>query len=170
MIEYLKMVDSDNKGQLIDLYQFIVKNCSDAKGSSYNHQNWNGGYLDHIEEVLKYCVKLYDILSQDRILDFSLSDAILVLFLHDIEKPIKYSNLKEDFPNSDNDIKNLLIQKFKFILTEPQIEALKYIHGEGNDYRKDKRVMNPLCAFCHCCDIISARIFFDYPNATFSKL
>lgn len=165
MIEdYLELIDKENKFQCFYLYEFLLTNCLEAKGSSHNHQSWEGGYFDHIDEVFKYCLKLYDSLSSDRKLDFSLSDALLVLYLHDIEKPIKYSKLVGSEPQDDNYIRQHLIDKFKFKLTDDHISALKYIHGEGNDYRKDKRVMTPLCAFCHCCDVISARIFFDYPK------
>ena len=59
--------------------------------------------------------------------------------------------------------KIISLRSLDLICEEHKI-ALKYIHGEGDDYQKDKRVMTPLCAFCHCCDVISARIFFDYPK------
>jgi len=164
MKKYLNQIDIDNRNQCIDFYEFLISNCSEAKGSSNNHQNWEGGYFDHVEEIFKYAIRLYETLTQDRDLDFSLSDALLVLFLHDIEKPIKYSKLSTQYNLTDNDLRKTLIDKFGFKLTEEHNLALKYIHGEGDDYRKDKRVMSPLCAFCHCCDVISARIFFDYPE------
>ena len=159
----LELIDIENRNQCIEFYDFIQLNCSKAKGSSHNHQCWDGGYFGHLDDIFKYAIGLYKLLSKDRELDFSLSDALLVLFLHDIEKPIKYSLLKGQFGDNDEDVKNNLINKFKFELSEQHLIALKYIHGEGDDYRKDKRVMNPLGAFCHCCDVISARIFFDYP-------
>ena len=93
-------------------------------------------------------------------LPFSLSDVMLVLFLHDIEKPLKYgSKYKLDISNEE--IRKSLISEYEIELSSVHISALKYIHGEGNDYSPTKRMMNPLSAFCHCCDIISARIFFD---------
>jgi hypothetical protein len=66
-----------------------------------------------------------------------------------------------DFPKeTDQEIRDGLIKKFEIDLTQEHIDALKYIHGEGDDYSKDRRVMSPLCAFCHCCDVISARILY----------
>ena len=166
MKELLKLIDNENRNQCIDFYEFILLKCGEAKGSSHNHQNWKSGYFDHIDEVFKYCISLYEMLSKDRELNFSLSDALLVLFLHDIEKPIKYSRASEYITHNINDseVKDYFIKKFGFNLSEEHKIALKYIHGEGDDYQKDKRVMTPLCAFCHCCDVISARIFFDYPK------
>lgn len=149
MNEYLEYIDDKNREQCRIFFNFIKVNCSKAMGSSNNHQSWEGGYFGHLEEISNYCIKLYKILSEDRYLDFTLSDALLVLFLHDIEKPIKYSKLKGQFGDSDDEVKFNLIEKFKFILTDDHLNAIKYIHGEGNDYRKDRRVMNPLAAFCH---------------------
>jgi len=160
-METLNLIDIDNRSQCLELYEFILANCSEAKGS--NHQNWIGGYFDHVEEVCNYAQKLYELLSQDRKLDFSLSDALLVLFLHDLEKPIYYSEFGKNIIKSETECKEWFFDKFKLKLKEEHLLAIKYIHGEGDDYRNDKRIMSPLCAFCHCCDIISSRIFFNFP-------
>ena len=40
---------------------------------------------------MNYACFLYDKMSELRPLPFLLSDALLVLFLHDIEKPVKYT-------------------------------------------------------------------------------
>ena len=45
-----------------------------------------------------------------------------------------------------------------------QWDALKYVEGEMGDYSARRRVMNPLAAFCHLCDVASARIWFDFPK------
>jgi hypothetical protein len=134
---------------------YFIENYPTAKGSSHNHQNFDGGYYKHISDIMYYANILYKNL---QITDFLLSDAILILFLHDIEKPIKYCSITSE--NNDTIRKNL-IEQFKIVLNEEHILALKYIHGEGDDYSKTKRIMSPLCAFCHCCDVISARIFFN---------
>jgi len=158
-----ELIDDNNRKQCLSLYEFFEINCSISKGSSHNHQYWEGGYFDHIVETTDYAIKLYSSLS-NRQLPFTLSDALLILLLHDIEKPIKYSELSSKYPSDSDEIRKYLISKFQFNLSEEHINALKYIHGEGSDYNKSKRIMSPLSAFCHCCDIISARIFFDYPN------
>jgi hypothetical protein len=144
------------------MWQFFLDNYPDAKGSSHNHQNWKGGYFDHIKNTMEYATILYAQLKPP----IDLSDAILVLFLHDIEKPIKYSQSEypwffSTMPRNDNDIRAELIKHFNIQLNNDQKLALKYIHGEGDDYKKDERVMSPLAAFCHCCDVISARIFYN---------
>jgi hypothetical protein len=53
------------------------------------------------------------------------------------------------------------LAEYKIVLTDDQSNALRYVEGEGNDYSNAKRVMGPLAAFCHLCDVTSARIWFD---------
>ena len=157
IISNLLKIEDSNKFRCLELLNFFIDNYPDAPGSSHNHQAYDGGYYNHVNDILSYAVMLYKDLSKKDKLNFALSDALLVLFLHDIEKPVKYCDTTNE---SDQEIRNRLIQEFGFLLTEGHLLALKYIHGEGGDYRKDKRVMSPLCAFCHCCDVISARIFY----------
>lgn len=54
--------------------------------------------------------------------------------------------------------------EYNFHLTEDHLNAIKYAHGEGNDFKQTEHVSKPLAAFLHCCDTISARIWFDYPK------
>lgn len=150
---------------LIEMWDFFFFNCINAKGSSHNHQAWSGGYFDHISEVFEISGKLLNAF-KDRNLPFTKSDVLIVLFLHDIEKPIKYSNLinsSEFNGKSTDEIRSYLIEKYKIVITDAQKNALKYIHGEGNDYSSKERVMNELAGFCHCCDVMSARVFHGYP-------
>ena len=157
IISSLLKIEDSNKFRSIELLNFFIDNYPDAPGSSGNHQAYEGGYYKHVNDILTYAILLYKDLSKKDKLNFTLSDAILVLFLHDIEKPIKYCDNTNE---NDAQIRDRLIKEFGFSLTDEHLLALKYIHGEGGDYRKDRRVMSPLCAFCHCCDVISARIFF----------
>lgn len=178
IISHLLLIDDDNRFKCIELLNFFLENYPDAPGSLHNHQAYEGGYYVHVSDILTYAIRLYTTLSKDNKMKFNLSDALLVLFLHDIEKPVKYcpilvktgvvdengmieEEVYEYETDSDSDIRQSLISKFGIKLNDEHKLALKYIHGEGEDYRKDKRVMSPLCAFCHCCDVISARIFFE---------
>lgn len=158
IITHLLSIKDENSIKCVALLEFFISEYPEAPGSSFNHQAYPSGYYKHISDILDYAAVLYKSLSKKDKLTFSLSDALLVLFLHDIEKPVKYC---DNIGETDTEIRNRLIKQFVFNLTEDHILALKYIHGEGGDYRKDKRVMSPLCAFCHCCDVISSRIFFE---------
>lgn len=137
-------------------------------GSSHNHQAWRGGYKDHIEEIMNVACVLYESLGGRRKLRFSLSDALFLLFLHDMDKVFHCEVTASGFlwkseytKSSIKEIEKLLKKRYRYSLREDQINALKYVHGEGKGYSLQKRVMNPLSAFIHCCDIISARIWFN---------
>jgi len=144
-----------------------------VQGSTNNHQAWEGGYLDHVQEVLNIGRVLYDGLGSLRPLTFSLSDALLVLFLHDIEKPWKYriaadGNL-EHIPelrtkDAQHAFRMRKLTEYGIMLTDEQLNGLMYVEGELDDYTNTRRVMGPLAAFCHLADVTSARIWFDYPS------
>ena len=66
--------------------------------------------------------------------------------------------------NSNYCSAEVIVKKLKIPLTAAQRNALRYAEGEKEDYHPTKRIMNPLAAFVHCCDTISARIWFDEPK------
>jgi hypothetical protein len=132
----------------------------EAVGSSHNHQAWAGGYCDHICETMNIVVWLYE--TSPRKPPFKLEDALLVMFLHDIEKPFKKEfghtwTTKE----ARRAFRESVIQQNEITLTAEQTNALLYVEGE-HDYSNKERKMQPLAAFCHCADILSARLWWAY--------
>lgn len=145
---------------------------SRVQGSTHNHQNWPGGYYDHVTEVMNLAVVLYHRLHDLRALPFSLSDALLVLFLHDVEKPWKYRIGDDGEPEHKPEFQTKAqaqafrerkLFEYGIRLTDDQKNGLKYVEGELNDYTNRQRVMGPLAGFCHLCDVTSARIWFNFP-------
>lgn len=143
-----------------------------AWGSSHNHQAWPGGYWDHIQEVLNIAVVLYETFNRLRPLPFTLSDALLVLFLHDLEKPWAYEPNAEGRLQRRADLASKeaqqafrldLLQRYEIALTPEQENGLRYAEGEIGQYSNRQRTMGPLAAFCHLCDVTSARLWFDHP-------
>ncbi len=142
-------------------------------GSVHNHQTWEGGYYDHIREVMNLGGELFCMLKElNRPLSFTLSDVYLVMFLHDIEKPWKYEydgngnrviieSLRDK--EAQHQFRKDKLGEYGITLNSIQANAMRYVEGENRDYSPDKRVMNELAAICHCADLISARIFYDYP-------
>jgi hypothetical protein len=146
-----------------------------AQGSTHNHQTWKGGYLDHITDGMNFANCLYRFMkSFGRPLPFSLSDALLVFFVHDLEKPWRIEveksgsvrnkaglQTKQDFKA----FRSAKLYQYKLTLTPAQQNALTYIEGENSDYSSTHRVMNELAAFCHMVDVWCARGWYDYPKA-----
>ncbi len=143
-----------------------------ARGSSHNHQAWEGGYLDHVTECMNIAVVLYETFGMIRSARVDISDALLVLFLHDIEKPWKYTLMDgklEIRPELESKAaqRKFRDQKFKEYglgLTPRVQNALEYVEGEIHNHSTKERMMNELAAFCHMCDIASARLWHDYPK------
>lgn len=143
-----------------------------APGSSYNHQAWPGGYIDHVHETMNQAVFFYPFFNSLRQLPFTLSDALLVLYLHDIEKPWKYELGPEGqlqyiealkSKEVQHQFRSKKLEEYGIILSAEQENGMKYVEGEFADYRSDERVMHPLAAFCHICDVTSARIWPNHP-------
>jgi hypothetical protein len=130
-----------------------------SHGSSHNHQAWPGGYKDHLAEIFRLAETVYGAMSQLRPLPFTLESALICLYFHDVEKIWKYTvGLPVDF-SKDVFYETTLPARYGFTLTPTELNALRYAHGEGADYRSDKRIMNELAAFVHCCDTLSARVW-----------
>jgi hypothetical protein len=140
-------------------------------GSTHNHQTWPGGYYDHICEVMNLACVLFPALkATGRDLGFTLSDALLVLFFHDLEKLWKYvydatgkiaiAPELED-KESQHEFRLAKLKEFDMYFTEAQLNAMKYVEGEDKRTRDAK--MGPLASFCHCCDTLSARGFPEHP-------
>ena len=175
MMPYFKLkelndlIDSPNKEACKKIYLDHKEMFDTAKGSNANHQAWEGGYIGHITDILNIAHFMYIEMDSRRELPFSLSDALLVLFLHDLEKPWKYAGNEEQLAelNSYSDYQKFQSAKMKeygFELTEDHLNAIKYAHGEGDDFTNKRRVSSPLAAFIHCCDTMSARIWFNFPK------
>ena len=95
-----------------------------------------------------------------RPLPFSLSDALLGCFLHDVEKVWKHAVSAPDRKTIDKD----QLLRDEFHLNADHWNAIHYAHGEGDDYHPTKLVQSPLAAFVHHCDNTSARIWPGEPK------
>lgn len=167
--EMLGMIKEPAKSKCFRMLKENEEVFLQAAGASYNHQTWRGGYIDHLREAMNIAIVLYEAFNELRPLGFKLSDALLVIFLHDLEKPWRYTASKNDKKSLDkkekrHDFRLNKIFEYGISLTKNQENAIRYIEGELSDYSPRRRVMNPLAAFCHLADITSARMWFDCPR------
>lgn len=172
---FLRLLDEQNQAAATAFWEDLEKHLPDAPGSTASHQAWAGGYRDHVQEVMNVAATLHLQLNKVRPLEFTLESALLVLFLHDCEKPFKQATdvqlkyfpwIKKRPSKSDKVFQKQLIAHYGFSLSDDEWNALCYVEGENEDYVHGKRVQGPLAAFCHCCDVVSARIWYDYPKST----
>src|SRR5262245_49308129 len=116
-----------------------------ARGSTHNHQAWAGGYLDHIVEVMNTAVILHDALGRLRPFPFSLSDALVVLFVHDLEKPWAYEEAQGVWQRRAGLKENA--HEFRLatlaaagVVLPPELErAVFFVEGEGSHYSNRTR-------------------------------
>lgn len=166
------MIDEPNRSVCLKILEENRTLFQTVQGSSHNHQEWEGGYLDHVQDVMNIGAVLYNQLNPLRPLPFSISDVLLVLFLHDIEKPWKYEitdgtlRIKPELADKGNqrEFRKRKLKEYGITLTPDQENGMKYVEGEYKDYSPGQRAMNPLAALCHLADVTSARIWFDYPS------
>lgn len=168
MLQWIK--HKGNREACVHLWRDNYEIFSKASGSKTKHQAWEGGYIHHLEETMNLAFLLYKRLnSTGRKLPFLIGDAILVLFLHDLEKVWKYGgneDAKKEFRLYDENLKFMLakVEEYGFELTSDHVNALQHVHGEGEAYNPNTRVQRELAAFVHICDVASARIWYDEPH------
>lgn len=172
--ELLNLIDDPEKSICHQILNDNRALFEQAQGSTHNHQTWEGGYIDHVTDCMNIARHLYDFFSSfGRTLPFTLSDVLLVLFIHDLEKPWRIlvnqlgqaSNregiaTKEEFKR----FREEKLFEYRLLLNPKQANAFLFIEGEGKSYSSDHRVMNELAVFCHMVDYWSARGWYDYPK------
>ena len=173
--EMLERVDHPvNRKRCIKLLKENERLFKTVQGSTHNHQAWRGGYWNHIQEVMNIAIVLYHPLDELRTHPFTLGEALLVLFLHDIEKPWAFELTAEcelqrkkgfDTKADAHAFRAMKLKEYGIELLPNQLNAIKYVEGEHNDYTNKRRVMNELAMFCHMCDGWSARGWHNRPLA-----
>jgi hypothetical protein len=170
----LTFLPEPNAGSCRRLLDAERERFTTARGSTHNHQTWDGGYLDHVRETMNYAILFHRAESSTRRTPaFGLADALLALFLHDLEKPWRFEKVGGEWRNTDvmkskDDRAAFRWRKIAdagILLTPEIVNAVTYAEGEGGDYRPDRRVANELAGFVHMMDVMSARVRHDYPKS-----
>ena len=139
---------------ILNFHQEYYQNIYSQPGSTSKHQDRFGGLADHLCETMRIADVLYNSLSTIRPLPFSLDSAWIVLFFHDVEKIFDYEIDKDEWFCKKLPARGI-------VFSDEEINALRYVHGEVHDYHPFERRMGRLASFCHACDNLSARMWFD---------
>lgn len=149
-----------------------------APGSRGAHHAWEGGYQEHVRQTMMIVAHTYELLRSVGRLDelpsheqFSLNDALVVMFLHDIEKPFVYgigadSKVVVERPMDKATRRAFradVIDRYGFKLTPTMANALQFVEGERDaDYIPGGRAEQPLASLCQVADNLSARALYDH--------
>jgi hypothetical protein len=173
--ENIALIDEPNRDCCLEILENNRQLFELVRGSTHNHQTWEGGYIDHVTDGMNYGRHLYVFdTAFGRPLPFSLSDALLVFFLHDLEKPwriiVSGDGTVMNRPGLETkaqfkEFREAKLTEHGIVLNPTQHNALTYVEGEIKDYSSTHRVMNELAAFCHKIDNWSARGWYDYPKS-----
>jgi hypothetical protein len=170
--QMIAMIDEPNRSACAKILAENRTLFQAVQGSTNNHQAWPGGYLDHVKEIMNIAVLLYERLTAVRPVPFSLSDLLLVVYLHDVEKPWKYElgadgtlHHKASMAGKAEHqrFRMAKLAEYGVVFTPEQENGMKYAEGEIGDYTNQRRVMGPLAAMSHMCDVASARLWYDHP-------
>lgn len=174
MEELIGFIDEPNRSACFKILNDNRELFETIPGSTHNHQTFKGGYFSHILDGMNYAFYLYDFdKSFGRPLPFSKSDALLIFYLHDLEKPWRLEKMPDgttrnrpglDTKEAFKKFREDKLVEYGIILTPAQLNGLTYVEGELKDYSSTHRVMNELATFCHKVDTWSARAWYDYPK------
>jgi len=178
--EWLDGIEGPNKEAIA---RFIAhgdhrQRLEKSPGSRSAHHAWEGGWMEHERQTMMIAAYIYDLFMLTERMDelpeneqFTLSDAQVVMFLHDIEKPFVYGFDDEGHVLIENPMtkqerklfRKGVIEEFGFILSPTMANALTYVEGERDvDYIPGGRAEQPLASFCQVTDNLSARAFYDH--------
>lgn len=173
--QLIDLIDEPNRSICRAILKDNRQLFEQARGSTHNHQTWNGGYIDHVTDGMNYTRHLYAFDEAfGRPLPFTMSDALLVFFLHDLEKPWRIlvdaegraSNREGLATKAEfKQFREEKLEAYGLKLTPYQLNGFTYVEGELADYSSKRRVMNELAAFCHKVDNWCARGWYYYPKA-----
>jgi hypothetical protein len=173
--ELIGFIDEPNRTACMNILTENRALFERVRGSTHNHQTWDGGFIDHTTDVMNYAYHLYDFnASFGRPLPFTKSDGILIMFLHDLEKPWRIEVMPDgtvrnrpglDTKAAFKQFREDKLAQYNLKLDKNQLNGLTYVEGEISHYSSTHRVMNELAAFCHQCDNWSARGWYGYPLA-----
>lgn len=176
-------IDDPRKKIVENIYNDYADLLETSPGSTHIHQVWPGGLGDHLADLFRLSSLQYTMLEnfirpRGERLPFTKGSADIVIFCHDAEKFIVYADPKDprylEFiktnvdaseKNFKEDLKWTVLEYWEkhygLVLTDAEINAIKYTHGEGTDYSNSRRVMNELAAFVGNVDRTSARILYN---------
>jgi hypothetical protein len=171
----LGMIEGGNGEACRQMHEDFRDKFLASPGSRHNHQYWPGGYIDHVTDAMNVGLTVYETYNDRRPLPFSASDVLMIVYLHDLEKPFVYTYNEDGSVDKNPELleksareafKRNLIDEYGFEFTPMQDNALEFVEGiRDSKYSNTSRVMGELAVLCHIADLTSARLWYNHPLA-----
>jgi len=174
MNDFIDKIENETlRRNLKNLHSTLQERVKVMPASVKYHQNWTGGYRDHVRQVIQKAMELYRLLYIDGLtkvkplVGFTMDDVILVAYIHDMDKLFRYQKVNQprdgreweyaEVPAYDDSAKiTQLCAQHGIILGDNHLEALAMHHGGWS--ANNKRDMSPLAVIIHSADLISTYI------------
>jgi len=176
MLEQIQ--DELPKTRLLKLHSDILTEMQTMPSSVRYHHKWGGGMYQHVEEVMKNALEIYDL--HPEYYDCTRDDVIIVTYVHDFDKLDRYTYSQDEWKKKKFDqdfdynpsyiVMNQtartvqICAEYGLILSDKIINAISFHHGGwAPDLSSvfptaQSSAMMPLAILIHCADIISSQI------------
>jgi hypothetical protein len=154
-------------GILLDFHQRWNTILQDAPGSRSSSFSWRGGYLSHIKDTIEIAKRHHPVLPESSGID--LEEALIVLYFHDIERPVLYARsrglqIPDGVNETDLGVNSMgrisfyseVLPSLGIELNKREFYALKFFH-EFVGVRAADQSGEQLAGFCRMCDVYSHR-------------
>lgn len=168
------------KEPLLSMHEVFKGDYLKNPSSCTRHHAWEGGYLDHVYEVMEISLRLYGMVTNDlkASVTFDREDVTLISYIHDINKLNRYRKTQESWklrkgikfeiaPGTGNcdesaEVVNVCA-RFGLVLEHKHLEALSHHHGGFSDSMcaayKYPGSLTSFSSLIHSADLLSQYLF-----------
>lgn len=170
MIDLIKLLDDTHRKPITEFIRCNARLLQSAYATPSGRWTRIGGWWDRTVEGMNVAVALYPILDARRPHPFSLSDALVVLFMRDVEKPWELEDIDGKKMHRINmmtkDEQHIfrmdIAKRWGIPLSSDQLQAIQYSNDDHCDYTP-QGVETRLAVFAYLCDYWCAEGWPDYP-------
>lgn len=185
MRQFLETIqDNSLRQKVLEMHDKLEPEMRDCPASVNKHHSFKGGYYRHVEEVIRGGIALFNVYTKTGCSMPLLDDIILVAFVHDLDKLIRYKRNDGTYVVINPDV-SLRCGKTKWVepefmydpdflsfessgyiamrccefniqLTKEHLHAITFHHGGWSDMAHRVKSITPLACIIHSSDLMSA--------------
>jgi hypothetical protein len=174
--------DPGLREKLLTMHRALQKDICFYPAAIYHHHAWEGGYGDHVAQVMAMGLKLYDLMPPEAQAQFSRDDVLLVAYVHDLDKLLRYQKTESDWklkqgkvweirnglPGYDEAPKVIaMCAQHGILLEDKHLEAICHHHGgfSLSTMAGQQTEMTVFSTLIHSADMFSAHVWGARPKS-----